>query len=101
MYIEYPNKPNVPNGYQHLPVGAASVKLTVPASSRYATARAVAHNLRFRDDGPSAANYATGGMVLKTDEFITLTSPQQLSQFQVISTTSATAGLDINYYKTV
>lgn len=99
MYVEYPNKPNVPNGYQHLPVGSTSVKLTVPAGSRYATARAVTYNVRFRDDGPSAANNATGGTVLKADEIMNLTSPQQLSQFQVISTTSATAGLDINYYK--
>lgn len=97
MYIEYP-KPNTPTGYQHLPVGSTGVKLTVPSGSRYAKGKVVTNNIRFRVDGATAATGSTGGMLLKVDDTIELTSPTELSQFTAIST-GTTGGIDINYYK--
>lgn len=98
MYVEYPSKPNTPNGYQHLPVGSTGVKLTVPSGSRYAQARVVTNNLRYRVDGATAATGLTGGTIAKVDDILEITSPTELSQFTVIST-GATGGLDVNYYK--
>lgn len=98
MYVEYPSKPNTPNGYQHLPVGSTGVKLTVPAGSRYAKARVAIQNIRYRVDGATAANNATGGTIAKVDDIIELTSPTELSQFTAIYS-GTTGGLDVNYYK--
>jgi hypothetical protein len=96
-YVEYP-KPKVPNGYQALPVGATCVKLTVPTSSRYAVGRVATNDIRYRDDGPSAVNTTTGGITIKVDEKIELTSPEQLAGFRAIST-GATGMFEVSYYK--
>lgn len=96
-YVEYP-KPKVPNGYQALPVGSTGVKLTVPSGTRHAVLRVATNAVRYRDDGPTAANTTTGGIKIGVDEIIELTSPQQISQFTAIST-GATGMIEASYYK--
>ncbi len=97
-YVEYPKQPKVPAGYQGLPVGATCVKLTIPTGSRYAVGRVATNDIRYRDDGPSAVNTTTGGITLKVDDTLQLTSPEQLAGFRAIAT-GATGVLQVSYYK--
>jgi hypothetical protein len=100
-YIEH-KKPKIPAGYQSLPVGATCVKLTAPTGSRYAVLKTSgACAIRWRDDGPSAVDNATGGVAVKEGSTIELHSAEQIAGFRAIGTgsTGATGNIDALYYK--
>jgi hypothetical protein len=96
MYIEH-KKPHLPAGFQALTVGNTAVGLTVPTDARYAILRVITEDIRYRDDGTNPTG--TVGMLAKVDEFIELTSRQQLAAFKAIRDGGSNGGLEILYYK--
>ncbi len=95
MYVEH-TKPPIPAGFKTQTVGATAVKLTsVPTGARYAQLK-VNKGIYYRDDGPTAAENITGGYYVPTGEEITLTSRQQIDDFNCVGPTGTIA---VNYYK--
>lgn len=90
------NQKFVPLGYQQITSLSAAEKLTVPDGATLAIVEAHTQSVRWRDDG--TAPTGTVGMILPVDTPFEYSG--DLAAIQFIQTT-ATAELDVSYYKLV